>query len=41
MLYSNIMKPVRFILQPLVDLFQRLQALTMPEMKAALAACRT
>jgi len=30
------MKPVRFVLQPLLDLFQRLQALTMPEMKAAL-----
>ena len=36
MLYSNIMKPVRFVLQPLLDLFQRLQALTMPEMKATL-----
>ena len=36
MLYSNIMKPVRFVLQPLLDLFQRLQVLTMPEMKAAL-----
>jgi hypothetical protein len=32
------MKPVRFVLQPLLDLFQRLQALTMPEMKAALGS---
>ena len=30
------MRPVRFVLQPLLDLFQRLRALTMPEMKAAL-----
>ena len=30
------MRPVQFILQPLLDLFQRLRALTMPEMKAAL-----
>lgn len=30
------MKSVRFILQPLLDLFQRLRALTMPEMKGAL-----
>jgi hypothetical protein len=30
------MRPVRFVLQPLVDLFERLPALTMPEMKAAL-----
>src|SRR4051812_19550189 len=30
------MRPVRFVLQPLVDLFKRLRALTMPEMKAAL-----
>jgi hypothetical protein len=34
--YSNIMRPVRSVLQPLLDLFQRLRALTMPEMKAAL-----
>ena len=30
------MKTVRFVLQPLLDLFARLRALTMPEMKAAL-----
>ena len=30
------MKPVRFVPQPLLDLFQRLRAVTMPEMKAAL-----
>lgn len=30
------MKPIRFVLQPLLDLFQRLQAVTMPEMKSAL-----
>jgi hypothetical protein len=30
------MRPVRFVLQPLLDLFERLRALTMPEMKAAL-----
>jgi hypothetical protein len=30
------MKPVRFILQPLLALFRRLRAVTMPEMKAAL-----
>ena len=30
------MRPVRFALQPLLDLFERLCALTMPEMKAAL-----
>lgn len=30
------MRPVRFVLQPLLDLFKRLRALTMPEMKAAL-----
>ena len=30
------MRPVRFVLQPLLDLFARLRALTMPEMKAAL-----
>jgi hypothetical protein len=30
------MRPVRFILQPLLALFLRLRALTMPEMKAAL-----
>ena len=35
-LYSNIMRPLRFTLQPLLDLFQRLRAVTMPEMKAAL-----
>src|SRR6266550_6853030 len=34
--YSNIMRPVRFVLQPLLDLFERLRALTMAEMKAAL-----
>ena len=30
------MRPIRFAIQPLVDLFDRLRALTMPEMKAAL-----
>jgi hypothetical protein len=30
------MRPVQFLLQPLLDLFQRLRAVTMPEMKAAL-----
>ena len=30
------MRPVRFLLQPLLDRFARLRALTMPEMKAAL-----
>lgn len=30
------MRSVQFVLQPLLDLFQRLRALTMPEMKAAL-----
>jgi hypothetical protein len=30
------MKTVRFVLQPLLDLFARLRALTMPEMKTAL-----
>lgn len=30
------MRPIQFVLQPLLDLFQRLRALTMPEMKAAL-----
>src|SRR5438445_10885964 len=35
-LYYNIMRPIRFILQPLLDLFERLRALTIPEMKAAL-----
>lgn len=30
------MKTVRFVLQPLLDLFARLRAVTMPEMKAAL-----
>ncbi len=35
-LYYNIMRPVRFVLQPLLNLFERLRALTMPEMKAAL-----
>ena len=30
------MRPVRCLLQPLLDLFSRLRALTMPEMKAAL-----
>lgn len=30
------MRPVRFVLQPLLDLFKRLRAVTMPEMKAAL-----
>jgi hypothetical protein len=30
------MRPIRFVLQPLLDLFHRLRALTMPEMKAAL-----
>lgn len=35
-MYSNIMRPVRIVLQPLLDLFKRLRAVTMPEMKAAL-----
>ena len=30
------MRPIRFVLQPLLDLFERLRAVTMPEMKAAL-----
>lgn len=30
------MRPVRFVLQPLIELFKRLRAVTMPEMKAAL-----
>jgi hypothetical protein len=30
------MRPIRVVLQPLLDLFKRLRALTMPEMKAAL-----
>lgn len=30
------MRPVQFVLQPLLNLFQRLRALTMPEMKEAL-----
>jgi hypothetical protein len=30
------MRPTRFVLQPLLDLFKRLRAVTMPEMKAAL-----
>src|SRR2546426_1932666 len=30
------MRPIRFVLQPLQTLFQRLRAVTMPEMKAAL-----
>ncbi len=30
------MRPVQYLLQPLLDLFQRLRALTMPEMKTAL-----
>jgi hypothetical protein len=30
------MRPVQFVLQPLLDLFERLPAVTMPEMKAAL-----
>jgi len=34
--YSNIMRPIRFALQPLLDLFNRLRTVTMPEMKAAL-----
>lgn len=34
--YSNIMRPLRFPLQPLLDLFQRWRAVTMPEMKTAL-----
>jgi hypothetical protein len=34
--YSNIMKPIRFVLQTLQELFERLRAVTMPEMKAAL-----
>lgn len=34
--YANIMRPIRFALQPLLNLFQRLRAATMPEMKAAL-----
>jgi hypothetical protein len=30
------MRPVRFVIRPLLDLFKRLRAVTMPEMKAAL-----
>lgn len=30
------MRPIRFVLQPLLELFERLRAVTMPEMKAAL-----
>jgi hypothetical protein len=30
------MRPIRFVLQPLLDLFHRFRAVTMPEMKAAL-----
>ncbi len=30
------MRPIRYAIQPLLDLFHRLRALTMPEMKAAL-----
>lgn len=30
------MRPIRFVLQPLRELFQRLRSVTMPEMKAAL-----
>ena len=30
------MRPVRFVIQPLLNLFKRLRAATMPEMKAAL-----
>ena len=30
------MRPIHFAIQPLIDLFQRLRAVTMPEMKAAL-----
>lgn len=32
------MRPIRFALQPLLDLFQRRRAVTMPEMKAALGS---
>ena len=32
------MRPVRYVLQPLLDLFHRLRAVTMPEMKAALGS---
>ena len=38
MLYSHIMNTIRYVLQPLRDLFQRLKAVTMPEMKQALGA---
>jgi hypothetical protein len=34
--YSYIMNTIRYALQPLRDLFQRLKAVTMPEMKGAL-----
>jgi hypothetical protein len=34
--HSYIMRPIRIAIQPLLDLFQRFRALTMPEMKAAL-----
>ena len=34
--YSIIMRPVRFVLRSLLELFQRLRAATMPEMMAAL-----
>lgn len=30
------MRPVQFVLEPLLNLFQRLRAVTMPEMKQAL-----
>jgi len=32
------MRPIRFALEPLLDLFDRLRAVTMPEMKAALGS---
>jgi len=34
--YSIIMRTIRFVVQPLLDLFERLRAVTMPEMKRAL-----
>ena len=36
MRYYNIMKTIRIVVQPLMDLFARLRAVTMPEMKEAL-----
>ena len=35
-MYSNIMRPPQFTIAPLLDLFERLRACTMPELKRAL-----